>query len=92
MTALDRVNVLLMHLHMLPASRCTHELLDAIDKRAGILTRSRHPTKFKGDGLSPKEYIGARLRRLERHINAQAIPPFFWLGADIESPTQWIDA
>lgn len=58
-----------------------HDLLDAIDKHVGIITKFR--PLARGDcELVP---VGERVRRLERHIQMHEAPPYFWLGAEAPS-------
>lgn len=96
---IDRINALLVAVHMPPVrnlqlqpSRMSlddtpitpyrsmtpaHDLLDYIDKYVGIQTRKR----FASSDPAPVE---ERVRRLERHIDAKAAPPYFYLGAEAE--------
>lgn len=54
-----------------------HDFLDTLDRRCGILTRFRPPSRE----LTP---VGERVRRLERHLDRQITPPYFHLGAMAE--------
>jgi hypothetical protein len=99
-TTLARINTLLMALHMPPVRNLqlqpnhmsadsnptpmqfrsmtpAHDVLDTIDRHVGIITRNRYNTTDRAP-------VGERVRRLERHIKAQAAPPYFWLGIAAE--------
>lgn len=56
-----------------------HDILDRIDRAAGIITRFT----YSGDLAQ----VGNRLARLERHVKSRECPPFFWLGADTGAPS-----
>jgi hypothetical protein len=84
---IDRLNLLIARLELpYRAENSTedfHRVLDALDKHVGIITRkSYYP--YIGAPVPRDEYVGARLRRLERHVEANTAPPYFWLGADAE--------
>ena len=68
----------------LPAK--THDRLDAIDKALGIITRHRRANLYTGDpGVAlVNEYVGARLRRLEKRFEEILTPAYFWLGVQGE--------
>ena len=64
-----------------------HEELDHVDRYVGIVTRHKCAKVYTGCALTlpHSEYVGARLRRLERHVEANTPLNYFHLGAGAEA-------
>ena len=61
-----------------------HTILDAIDKRVGIITRMKW-VPFSNVKCWVPALLGERLRRLERHVFMTDAPRYFHLGAEAEA-------
>lgn len=96
---IDRINTLLMNIHMPPVRdlQLKPTSMKADNNKLPVY-RSMTPAhdlldiidKHVGIGTRNQFHnnqpapVGERVRRLERHMNAKRAPPYFWLGSAAE--------
>jgi hypothetical protein len=62
-----------------------HNVLDTIDRHAGIVTRKTFESYSTGAGYTWRPaLLGERVRRLERHVFSNPAPAYFHLGAEAD--------